>query len=92
MIWNPHTAAVDEGDAARRPLPQGGADGRQRQLRRVHGQDPADPAATAPLPLRAARISVHEYEHGGIAVFHGTLRLVRYDAVGRRLDNAKAAA
>ncbi len=39
-----------------------------------------------------AKVSVHEHEDGGLAVFHGTLRLVRYDAAGRRLDKAGAAA
>ena len=39
-----------------------------------------------------AKVSVHEYEDGGVAVFHGTLRLGRYDAAGRRLDKAGAAA
>ena len=29
---------------------------------------------------------VHEYEDGGVAVFHGTRRLGRYDAKGRLLD------
>ena len=31
-----------------------------------------------------AKVSVHEYEDGGFAVFHGTLRLGRYDASGRQ--------
>ena len=39
-----------------------------------------------------AKVSVHEYEDGGLAVFHGTLRLGRYDAAGRRLGKAGAAA
>ena len=39
-----------------------------------------------------AKVWVHEYEDGGVAVFHGTLRLGRYDAAGRRLDKAGAAA
>ena len=39
-----------------------------------------------------AKVSVHEYEDGAVAVFHGTLRLGRYDAGGRRLDKAGAAA
>jgi len=38
-----------------------------------------------------AKVSVHEYEDGGVAVFHGTLRLGRYDTGGRRLDKAGAA-
>ena len=39
-----------------------------------------------------ARVMVHEYEDGGVAVFHGTRRLGRYDAKGRLLDRAGAAA
>ena len=39
-----------------------------------------------------ARVMVHEYEDGAMAVFHGTLRLGRYDAAGRRLGKAGAAA
>jgi len=39
-----------------------------------------------------AKVSVHEYEDGGLAVFHGTLRLGRYDATGRWLDKAGTAA
>ncbi|MCY3810006.1 MAG: ISNCY family transposase [Gemmatimonadetes bacterium] len=39
-----------------------------------------------------AKVSVHEYEDGATAVFHGTRRLGRYDARGRLLDKAEAAA
>ena len=39
-----------------------------------------------------AKVTVHEYEDGAMAVFHGTLRLGRYDAKGRLLDKAEAAA
>ena len=47
--------AVAEGEASRHPLPEGGADGRQRQLRGLQGRDAADPAATPPVPLRAGQ-------------------------------------
>ena len=33
-----------------------------------------------------AKVKVHEYEDGGMAVFHGIRRLGRYDANGRFLD------
>ncbi len=33
-----------------------------------------------------AKVKVHEYEDGGMAVFHGIRRLGRYDANGRLLD------
>ena len=39
-----------------------------------------------------ARVMVHEYEDGAMAVFHGTGRLGRYDARGRLLKRAGAAA
>ena len=47
--------AVVEGEASRHPLPEDGADGRQRQLRDLQGHDPADSAAAAPVPLRAGQ-------------------------------------
>ena len=39
-----------------------------------------------------AKVSVHEYEDGAMAVVRGTLRLGRYDARGRLLGKAGAAA
>ena len=39
-----------------------------------------------------AKVMVHEYEDGALAVFHGVRRLGRYNARGRLLDNAEAAA
>ena len=39
-----------------------------------------------------AKVSVHEYGDGSLGVFHATLKLGHYDAVGQRLDDAGAAA
>ena len=39
-----------------------------------------------------AKVRVHEYEDGAMAIFHGTRRLARYNANGRLLDRAGAAA
>ena len=39
-----------------------------------------------------AKVRVHEYENGAMAIFHGTRRLARYNANGRLLDRAGAAA
>ncbi len=39
-----------------------------------------------------AKVQVHEYEDGATAVFHGIRRLGRYDAGGRLMDRAEAAA
>ena len=39
-----------------------------------------------------AKVRVHEYEDGATAIFHGTRRLARYNANGRLLDRAEAAA
>ena len=39
-----------------------------------------------------AKVRVHEYEDGAMAIFHGTRRLARYNANGRLLDRAEAAA
>ncbi len=39
-----------------------------------------------------AKVQVHEYEDGATAVFHGMRKLGRYDAGGRLLDRAAAAA
>ena len=49
------SAPLPEGEAARHPLPAGGADGRQRQLRILPRQEATDPAAAAPVPLRAGQ-------------------------------------
>ena len=49
-----------------------------------------------PSPLRhhfvKARVRVHEYPDGHLAVFHGPRRLARYDGNGGWLDDAKLAA
>ena len=38
-----------------------------------------------------AKVQVHEYEEGAMAIFHGgTRRLARYDASAGRLDRAEA--
>ena len=37
-----------------------------------------------------AKVRVHEYEDGAMAIFHGTRRLARYNANGRLLDRAEA--
>ena len=39
-----------------------------------------------------AKVAVHEYGDGSMAVFHGATRLGRYDAAGRRLGKAGASA
>ena len=39
-----------------------------------------------------AKVRVHEYEDGAMAIFHGTRRLARYNANGRLPDRAEAAA
>ena len=39
-----------------------------------------------------AKVKVHQYKDGAMAVFHGTRRLGRYDANGRLLDRDEAAA
>ncbi|MCY4647079.1 MAG: hypothetical protein OXE73_09400 [Gammaproteobacteria bacterium] len=39
-----------------------------------------------------ARVMIYEYEHGAMAVLHGTRKPGRYDAKGRLLDRAGAAA
>ena len=39
-----------------------------------------------------AKVRVHEYEDGAMAIFHSTRRLARYDANGRLLDRVEAAA
>ena len=48
-----------------------------------------------PQPQRChyvrAKVEVHEYEDGGMAVFHGVTRLGRYDARGRLLKAGAAA-
>ena len=38
-----------------------------------------------------AKVRVHEYEDGTMAVFHGKLRLGRYDREGRRLAASNGA-
>lgn len=49
------------------------------------------PGRTGVTNVRA-KVRVHEYEDGPMAIFHGTRRLARYDANGRLLDRAEAAA
>ena len=48
-------AAVDADEAARHPVPEGGADGGQRQLRRLPRKEAADCQAAPPVPLRAGQ-------------------------------------
>ena len=86
------SAPPPEGEAARHPLPAGGADGRHDDCVSYHGKRLQIPPRPHRYHYVRARVRVHEYEDGAMAIFHGTRRLARYDANGRLLDRVEAAA